>query len=206
VAIVDVFLLAVLIPSVIVIWFLNRDNFKRRVLAWSSLFFVVAYFGLSIIIKENLESKVKDQLIAEGKTYLRIQTAPLPMSNLLWMVLVEDSMYYHVEQRNLLNVDKPILSNSLVKNHQLLNSANFYEIERIKDFTKGLYVVEKEDNGWFIYDLRYSSLAENYPEAYVFKFDVKKQGDTIIVGRSHPKRHININNIKYYINRLLAKN
>ncbi|MGE0078463.1 MAG: metal-dependent hydrolase [Bacteroidales bacterium] len=205
VAIIDVFLLAILIPATIVIWLLKIHKSLRRVVAWISIAFVTLYFGLSVVIKENLESTIKKELSAEGKSYIRIQTAALPLSNLIWMVVVEDSTNFNVEQRNLLNINKPLQKNRLAKNHQLLSSENYYEIDRIKNFTKGLYTVEKTNKGWNIYDLRYSSLAQNYPEAYVFKFDVEKKENAIHIARTHPKRHINTKNIKEYIKRIIKR-
>lgn len=202
-AIIDVFLLVYLISAVSTIWFFNKKNPKRRIIAWSSILFVAVYFSLSAIIKENLESKVKKELVDSKRECVRLQTAPLPLSNLLWMIVVEDSNSFNVEQRNILNTSKPVRRASLAKNHQLLDSLSNYEISRIKDFTKGLYTVEKTDNGWFIYDLRFASLAPTYPDAYVFKFDIKKNNNAVIVRRTHPKRYLNTTNMGLYLDRIL---
>lgn len=202
VAIVDVFVLAILIPATIAISLYNRKKKNRRVVAWISLFFVVGYFGLSVVIKENLESTIRKELTASNTAYSRIQTAPLPLSNLIWMIVVEADSAYNVEQRNILNVNRSDFKNSLTKNHQLLSSFNFEDIEKIKKFTKNLYTVEQTEEGWFIYDLRYSSLASEYPEAYVFRFEVKRKGCNIIINRAHPKRRLNFENTICYFKRL----
>ncbi len=203
VAIVDVFLLAVMIPAVAIVWFMNKENSKRRVFAWLSISFLILYFGLSVVIKERVESTIKKELAVNRVEYTRIRTAPLPLTNLIWMVVVEDSSSFKVEQRNILNINKPLLKTDLVKNHQLLDSADCYEVGKIKEFTKGFYTVEQTGNGFAIYDIRYSSLATEYPKAYVFTFNLKKEGDAVQLGRSHPKRNLTIENIKFYFGRLL---
>ena len=203
VAIVDVFLLAVMIPAIAIVWFMNKENSKRRVFAWISISFLVFYFGLSVVIKEKLESTIKKELAHCGIEYTRIHTAPLPLTNLIWMVVVEDSLSFKVEQRNILNINKPLLKTALVKNHPLLDSAAYYELDKIKEFTKGFYTVEQTSNGFMIYDIRYSSLATEYPKAYVFTFNLKKEGDAVQLGRSHPKRSLTFENIKLYFGRLL---
>lgn len=203
VAIVDVFLLAVMIPAIVIVWFMNKKNSKRRVLAWISISFLILYFGLSVVIKEKLESTIKKELAHYGIEYARIHTAPLPLTNLIWMVVVEDSSSFKVEQRNILNINKPLLKTDLVKNHQLLDSGDYYEVDKIKEFTKGFYTVEQTSNGFTVYDIRYSSLATEYPKAYVFTFNLKKEGDAVQLGRSHPKRNLTIENIKLYFGRLL---
>ncbi len=203
VAIVDVFLLAVMIPAIVIVWLMNKKNAKRRVFAWISITFLIFYFGLSVVIKENLESTIKKELAVNGVEYTRIRTAPLPLTNLIWMVVVEDSSSFKVEQRNILNINKPLLKTDLIKNHQLLDSADYYEGDMIKEFTKGFYTVEQTSNGFTIYDIRYSSLAMEYPKAYVFTFNLKKEGDAVQLGRSHPKRSLTFENIKLYLCRVL---
>ncbi|HNV53214.1 MAG TPA: hypothetical protein PKM28_10015, partial [Tenuifilaceae bacterium] len=201
--IVDVFLLAVMIPVFAILWFMNKGNAKRRVFAWLSISFLILYFGLSVVIKEKLESTIKKELAVNRVEYTRIRTAPLPLTNLIWMVVVEDSLSFKVEQRNILNINKPLQKTDLVKNHQLMDTADYYEVDKIKEFTKGFYTVEQTSNGFKIYDIRYSSLAMEYPEAYVFTFNIVKAGDVVQLGRSHPKRSLTFEKIKLYFGRLL---
>lgn len=203
VAIVDVFLLAVMIPAIVIVWLMNKKNAKRRVFAWISITFLIFYFGLSVVIKENLESTIKKELAVNGVEYTRIRTASLPLTNLIWMVVVEDSLSFKVEQRNILNINKPLQKTDLVKNHQLMDTTDYYEVDKIKEFTKGFYTVEQTSNGFTIYDIRYSSLAIEYPNAYVFTFNIEKLDETVKLGRSHPKRSLTFENIKLYFGRLL---
>lgn len=203
-AIIDIFLLAGLIPAVVAILFLEKIKSQRRIIAWLAVVFVAAYFSFSVLVKESLEDRVSRELLAEGKEYSRIHTAALPFSNLLWMVVVEDSTGYSIEQRNILNIDKSLLRSRHQKNHQYLESLkNNDEIVKLIRFTKGLYTLEKLNNGLVVYDLRYSSLAESYPQAYVFRFEVNSDGDNVIISRAHPKRSLSFKNIKLYIHRIL---
>lgn len=202
VAIVDVFVLAILIPATIAISLYHRKKKNRRVVAWISLFFVVGYFGLSVVIKENLESTIRKELTASNTEYHRIQTAPLPLSNLIWMVVVETDSTYHVEQRNLTKPNKAEHPHNLLKNHNLLDSISSNSIDKLKRFTKGLYTVEQFPTGYYINDLRYSSLSTTYPQAYVFRFEVTQATSTIEVKRAHPKRNLNFQNILHYWQRI----
>jgi hypothetical protein len=52
-------------------------------------------------------------------------------------------------------------------------------------------------------ELRFSSLAPTYPDAYVFKFDVKKNNNDVLVRRTHPKRYLNTTNMGLYFDRIL---
>ena len=202
VPIVDILLLEFLIPAVIAISMYNKNRLSRRVIAWVSIFFVVGYFGLSVVIKEKLESTIRKELAVNNTAYSRIQTAPLPLSNLIWMVVVETDSVYNVEQRNIMHKNRSEYKVSLTKNHQLLSSVNFEDVGKIKDFTTKLYTVEQTPDGWIIYDLRYSSLASEYPDAYVFRFEVKRKGNDITINRAHPKRKLNYENTIRYIKRI----
>ncbi|MGD9977174.1 MAG: metal-dependent hydrolase [Bacteroidales bacterium] len=206
VAIVDVFLWIVLIPATISIWFTTKNKTLRRRVAWISMSLVVVYVGASVIIKKNLESTVKNELAVTGKEYLRIQTAPLPLGNLIWMVVVEETTGYSIEQRSVWNFSKLLSVNHIPKNHELLSPiANKYEIRRLIDFTRGLYSVEKEEQGFLIYDIRYASLAENYPNAYVFTFRVDNWENHLTVSRAHPRRSINFRNTVHYVKKAKRK-
>ncbi len=204
-AIVDIFLLAGIIPAVVAILLFGQVKRQRRIFAWIAIGFVAVYISFSVIIKESLEDRVSSELHAEGKEYSRIHTAALPFSNLLWMVVVEDSAGYNVEQRNILNIDESLLRSRHLKNHQYLEPLkNDDEIAKLVRFTKGLYTVEKSNKGLVIYDLRYSSLAESYPQAYVFRFEVNIDGDNVKISRAHPQRSLSFKNIKRYVHRILS--
>lgn len=177
---------------------LKKSGFKQLTGAFG-LLLVAFYFLLNVIIKVNLETEVKDKLKAAGIAYNRMHSTPMPLTNLVWMVVVEDSLSYGVAQVNILDnrVSNQII---LARNDNGLSCTP--KLNRIKEFTKGYYTVSKTDKGYFyVNDLRFSSLEQTYPDAYVIRFKVDERSCT--VQRAHPKRGINLSNIKKLANRLI---
>lgn len=203
VPIVDIFILLVLAAAVVVILLAKRKNVLRKMAAWASLSLTIAYFGTSAIIKTCVDGETRKSLITKGATYTRIHSTPLPLTNLIWMVVVEDSSGYTISQKNLIN-GKTTHKAYLARNEGLLKGCeNNNNMGKLLNFTRGFYTVEKSSNEHLtIYDLRFSSLAGVYPQAFVFMFEVNCNDGKLLDHPAHPSRGIIPRNVKNLWNSL----
>ncbi len=197
VPIVDIFILLLLAAAVVVILLAKRKNVLRKMAAWASLSLTIAYFGTSAIIKTCVDGETRKSLMAKGATYTRIHSTPLPLTNLIWMVVVEDSAGYSIYQKNIIS-GRMVHNAYLARNESLLRGCeNNNKMRELLSFTRDFYRVEELSNGQlYIYDLRYSSLANDYPESYVFKFNVSCSNSNFLIHRAHPGRSITPRNVR----------
>lgn len=172
---------------------IKRNLRVKLPVAYGALLITALYFALGVGIKYRLESKVKEQLAKTEIPFGRIHTTPLPLTNLAWMVVVEDSANFRVSQVNLLN--KKIFKHTILSKANNTQEACGRPVEMLKLFAKGFYTIEEDPAGLiYINDIRFSSLEQSYPQAFVLRFRINT--DSCAVSRVHPKRGINIENMR----------
>lgn len=191
-AIVDLSLLIILTVAFALV-IINRNRLVKLPIAYGALLFTVLYFTLGVGLKFRLEDKVKEQLAKAEIPFSRIHTTPLPLTNLAWMVVVEDSANFRVTQVNLLS--KKIFKHTSLPKKTDMPVVCPQTIERLALFTHGFYTVEQDNHGnIYVNDLRFSSLEQSFPQAFVLRFRINT--DSCVVSRAHPKRGINVENIR----------
>ena len=94
IGIIDFTLLVTLIILVIANLFFKRGSKIRQYISYSALAFTLIFVGLTVANKLHIEHNIKKQLAEQNIQYTRLKTAPLPITNLLWLVLAEDSAGY----------------------------------------------------------------------------------------------------------------
>mgnify|MGYP000011745082 CR=1 FL=1 len=190
-AIIDVNLLFILALTILALFFFRKKQYRfKQLVGILGLVMVTLYFALNVFIKLSLEREVKERLTASDIAFTRIHSTPLPLTNLVWMVVVEDSASFRVTQVSILK--KQIVSHTLLLRGNVDKCSD--PIKRIKEFTKGYYTIDIDGRGYFyVNDLRFSSLESLYPAAYVVRFKVDET--TCKVQRTHPKRGITPGNI-----------
>lgn len=198
-AIIDTNLLVILVLTLSAIIFLREKfRFQKRFIALLGLSLGLLYFLLNVYIKLSLEREVRDRLEAAGVDFTRIHSTPLPLTNLVWMVVVEDSSGYRVSQVNI--IKKQIVCHSLLLKG-MENNITTCSLERIKEFTKNYFTIDYSDQGYFyVNDLRFSSLESSYPGAYVLRFKIDEKNCR--VERTHPSRGINPMNISMLVRKI----
>lgn len=192
IAIIDFNLLVILVLTLAALFFFReKPQPKKRFIALLGLSIVALYFLLNVYIKVSLEREVRGRLTTSGINFTRIHTTPLPLTNLVWMVVVEDSASYRLSQVNI--IKKQIVSHTLLLKGMGKNSTPC-PMARLKEFTKNYYTIDYTSQGYFyVNDLRFSSLESSYPAAYVVRFKVDET--TCKVERTHPQRGIIPENI-----------
>jgi inner membrane protein len=206
IGIIDFSLLLTLSVLVLLMLLHNRSNKNRRVYAYTALTFTVLFTVFTVINKNWIEESVKKQLNSEGIEYIRLKTSPLPITNFLWLVLVEDSNGYHYGYRS--SFDRGSTEFEYIKRNEdaLAEMEGDKEIEKLIRFTNSFYsVAEINKTKYQLFDLRYGSMAFDEENWFVFTFDIEKNQEGIKISRSHPNRSFNTKNMKKYFSRIFLK-
>ena len=190
IGIIDFVLLIPILILMIIAIFQPKFTNNRKVLSIVVLVYTLLFVSFSVVNKVIIESNIKKQIVSQQIDYKNVKTAPLPLTNFLWLILAEDSNGYHFGYYS--NFDKDTVSLKYIpRNEQLL--AELSENHKVKGlirFTDGFYTVNKKTEGsLWLYDLRFGSMAfESEDDWYVFSFQIDQIDKDIIVSRAHPNR------------------
>jgi inner membrane protein len=203
IAIVDVFYTVPFILVLLTILFLKRTSALRRKLVHGLVFLTSLYLLGTVGNKLHVNSVFKTAFAEQEITYNRYKTAPLPLSNFLWMGMAEtDSGYYMALYSNF---DKQIPTDFefIPRNEILLANIEENEaLQRLIKFSKGYYHVNKDDIGLYLADLRFGKMGIGENAAFVFKFYITTENGEVIIEQSQDSRSIEKNAFSEYINRI----
>lgn len=203
IGIIDFTLLLPLTIFAILILILPKNQSRRRVFAFSSILFTLLFIAITVFNKMNIEQKISNQLTNNGKNYTRIKTAPLPFTNLVWLILVEDSTGYHHGVYSIFDRQIPTLNYIDRNEGRLASLKHDLTIKKLVRFTEGFFSVNQNQEGEILlHDLRFGSLAIDSDNWFVFTFHIRKSEKGIEVSRSHPNRNFNWENFIRYMNRI----
>ncbi len=204
IGIIDFFLLVPIVVLMVLLIKKPKYSRGRRLLSYSILGYVFLFISMATLNKLHIESKAKEQLAQHSIEYSRLKSAPLPVTNFLWLVVAEDSSGYHFGYIG--NFDKHDTEFHYVKrNADLLDGIkNNEKILKLIRFTDGYYTVnKKDDNSLWLYDLRYGSMAFKDTQGwYVFSFQITDEDSNIKISRAHPNRKFNFNTFAEYWKRV----
>ena len=203
-SIIDILYLTPILILAIVLIFKPKQSKARQKLAIGILAFTFVFVTLSVGNKLIVDKRIKYQLNEKGIEYSRFKTAPLPLTNFLWLVLAEDSLGYHYGYIS--SFDKrPVDFKYIYRNKELLGEYKYStQVGRLIEFTKGYFTLSSIDSGSVcLYDLRFGSMAFEDDKWYVFSFHISGDKMNPVISREHPNRSFNLENIMAYYKRVV---
>ncbi len=201
--IIDLFFMIPILTLAILMVFRPQLSHARQRIASSILIYTITFVVFSIGNKIVIEHRVKQQLQSASIEYINLKTAPLPLTNFIWLVLAENKDGYHYGYMG--NFDKKTVNFRYIsRNNGLLGDyAQSDDVLKLIRFTKGYYTVKQFDNkSLWLYDLRFGSMAFESNDWYVFSFKIDGNPNSPSVSRAHPNRSFRMKTIKDYWNRL----
>lgn len=182
----DITLIIVLVITALLNIFWKNGAQWHRLISFTGIVIVIVYISASTAIKFSIEEKIKTSLNVSN-----VYTSPLPITISKWMYVAEYANCYQVGYINPLDTATIEASEYILKNHNLLSEIeNDAQIAEIKRFSKGFYSVCSSNNGFEIHDLRFSSMSQRFPEAYVLTFKVDTSNNDLKISKSQLKRKI----------------
>ncbi|MDR0754989.1 MAG: metal-dependent hydrolase [Prevotellaceae bacterium] len=208
IGIVDIFLILPLAVALVCFIFVKKGTKSRKIIALSAMLLSVTYLGFTVFNKISLDQKIRLRLDNQNINYSRILTSPLPLTNFVWLVIVEDddgffSANYSIKNKG---ID---FKKYFPKNHYLAEKFNKNaEFIRLVRFSKGFYCISKGENDEIIfYDLRFASFdfdgtADLDKAVFVHRLKMNENGE-LIMEHHYPKRKVNIEKLKRYYHQII---
>ena len=165
--------------ALIVVMCFNRTSTKRRLFLQIGLGVSSLYMLLTLANKHHVNGVYKQSLADQKIEYLRFQTQPTILNNILWYGTAETTEAYYVGFYSILDAEATVSKwHKLPKNHDYIEGMP-KDLETLAWFSSGFYNLnETADPDTFLFkDLRYPLMDESDPNSSVFKFTITKKGD-----------------------------
>lgn len=143
------------------------------------------YLLFTIGNKLYVTATFKDALAAQDIHYERLFTKPMPLNNVLWTVIAEDSTGFWIGYYSLLDETDAVEFQHIPKRHPLLGDArNSPAVNRLRWFSRGYFTVRQSGDTLFVHDLRFgrTDLGLTNDGRYLFTFRLTRSSDGRVTG------------------------
>lgn len=198
-----------LLIGCLLVFIKGKDVIKRKKVIQISLIISQAYLLLTCLNKWHVEHKVVEKIQRQEISYIEKMTTPAPFSNFLWSVIIKAEDQYWVGYYSLLDGSDDLHLTPIPRNEHLLSEYMPNDkIEKLLEFSKGFYELEKTSNGLIFNDLRFSTISGwfNVNDAYIFSFLLKKEEEDVIISKIAPKERLKMENFKKLFHRIMSEN
>jgi inner membrane protein len=180
IAIVDVFYTVPFLILLLVLMFFRRTSKTRNYLRWAAIGISTLYLFVTPVNKIFINQRFKQQLAIQEIDYNRFRSFPLPLTNFLWMGVVETDLYMYTGYYSVFDNNDEIEFSRLEKNHHLApeSSGNF---QKLKHFSKGWYLLEANHDTLIYNDLRFGRMGISKDDSYIFSFKIHKSEEEVII-------------------------
>ena len=165
--------------ALIVVMCFNRTTTKRRLFLQIGFGVSSLYMLLTLVNKYHVNGVYKQSLADHQIEYIRFQTQPTILNNILWYGTAETIDAYYVGFYSILDAEASVSKwHKLPKNHEFIEGMP-KDLETLAWFSSGYYNLNKTaDPDTFLFkDLRYPLMDESDPNSSIFKFTITKKGD-----------------------------
>ncbi|SMO39965.1 inner membrane protein [Saccharicrinis carchari] len=191
IGIVDIFYTLPFIFALFVIPFFKRSSLFRRRLILSTVFVTSFYLLATVANKMHVNTVFKAAFAGQQINYDRFKTAPLPLSNFLWMGMAETDSGYYMALYSNFDSEKPKYFMYIPRNEKKLREISGNEdLKKLIRFTKGYYHVDEDKNGLYLADLRFGKMGIDENADYIFKFYLKDKNGRVDIQKSTQSRSV----------------
>ncbi len=186
-AIVDVFFTLPVLAGVIIILFKSKQSVSRKRITHVVFYFALIYLLLSGVHKIYQHRFFINTLESNNRSFTKIRTQPLPLTNFLWMGLAKTDGGYWLGFHSLFSGQKPSFSYIPANNELIEPYMSDKKVKRLLGFTKNYYTVVLEDSTLLVNDLRFGKLPTRDSSGYVFSFEVEPKGHNLQINQRNPE-------------------
>ena len=179
IAVADPFYTFPFLTALIIMMCFKRTSTKRRLFLYLGLGFSSLYMLSTLVNKYHVNGVYKQALAEQKFDYIRFQTQPTILNNILWYGIAETSDAYYVGFYSILDTEATINKwHKLPKNHELIQGMP-KDLETLAWFSDGYYNLSETASldTYLFKDLRYPLMDENDPNSSIFKFTITKTND-----------------------------
>lgn len=178
------------IPFLVYVLFLKRDNPRRIKGAKWALYVSSTYMLMTFGVKLYMHMTFRSELNRQGLSYETLNTSPTILNNVLWAGIAYNDSTLIVGERSLFQKQDTIEFISYRRNRHLENEFRGKELETLKWFSQGMYILEKKDSNTldvFVVKFGRGDFEKTDPyESFIFFYELKREGEKFKVKANRP--------------------
>lgn len=168
----------------VIIALIAKNGSPQRI-KWNKAGLIISslYLLFTMLNKWHVHDTIQEALNKQTIERNNIVTTPTPLNNFLWMSFAPDSTGYWFGYYSVFDKTKDIDFYHVNKNDSLLKPFQEDEsVKILKQFSKGYYVISKNDSAVYFNDIRFGQLGGwNQPDsAFAFSFLLNKNADNLM--------------------------
>ncbi|MEQ9415646.1 MAG: metal-dependent hydrolase [Cyclobacteriaceae bacterium] len=160
--------------------FFPATHSARKKWARNAIVITAIYLGYALTNKFFINNTVEDNLSEQQINYTRYFTTPTPGNVWLWNIVVEGDQGFYIGYRSIFDSNDIIPFQFFSQNDSLLDAVDDHEnVQHLKRFAEGYYVVSTYDDRLVFNDLRFGQMLgwENPNAPFVFYYYLNHPSD-----------------------------
>ncbi len=156
--------------------FSTRNSKKRQRLNVAGLALSTTYLLLTLVIKQRVCQKFEHALNDQGIVYQSISTRPAPLNTILWNANIETEDSYLIGDYSFFDTDAIHFTRYPKKREAAKMMLENPNVQRLVAITEGWFIVEKKENIWYFYDLRFGLIPQKEgPPFFAFTYILQNE-------------------------------
>ena len=173
-----------LLITVIWLMFYRPGTTTRKKLNRAGLMIAGIYMALTFVNKAVVSRIFQDQMQLQGIEFIRYETKPAPLQNILWSVTAEAEDGFYIGYYSHLDSEPDTPYYYFPKNHDLLQRVLYAEnVQRLVRVTDQYFTVENKGDSLLFNDLRFGQNNGWYNSEgnFIFSYFIIKDGNEVLV-------------------------
>ena len=171
----------------LIVLFMRRDNPKRRVVNWIGIGWSCLYLTFSLVQKARARAAFEDQFARQSLQVDQFMTKPTPLNIFLWGAVAKTPEGYYMGYHSLPSGQENIHLQHYASDELPPEIEADPSIQLLRFLAKDYFLVQKQEDGWLISDLRYMTADFDLEgdESFIFKYFVSQgaNGELLIEER-----------------------
>lgn len=185
--------------------FLKTDHKHRLKWARAGVLTALVYLSFAFVNKSSIDKDVRKFVASTELKERSYFTTPTLLNNILWFVVVEDSLGYKIGYRSIFDKSDSLNLHHVEKNEQLLKPiGDHIEVIELKKFSQGFYTVENWGDTLVFNDLRFGQTnGWEYPNSrFAFHYYLSHPNDNDLIVQRGRFAGFNLNSAKIMFKRM----
>jgi inner membrane protein len=197
-----------LLLGLIVALFFTPGSRRRRLANYIGIGLSSAYLLLTVANKLYIDAIFARALDRQGHAVERVFTKPMPLNNLFWGAIAEDSTGFWVGYYSVLDDSDRINFQRVPKNHDLLGDARDSDaVARLRWFSRGYFSVSQREGHRYVHDLRFGRSdfgvgTGTAPYVFTFRLTENAQGTVSGFTQTDPAFQLDAETVRRYVDRV----
>ncbi len=170
--------------------FLQRTKPARVLVNKIGMMVSHAYLLFTLLNKVYIDYVFENALEHKYIGYYRYMTNPMPLQNLLWMCIAEDTTDFYLGYYSLLDKDKDIHFRKISKNDARLEELKKkFAIQRLYWFSNGYLAFTRKEGQLYANDLRFGKTGTLFDDKgeFIYKWKILQENGNVEIKVEQPK-------------------